>query len=482
MSNPQVTLFSDAEYKGASSSLGVGRYATGFGLKNDSLSSLRIPSSLKVILCEHANFEGRRTVLVRDTPHLDTANDKITSMIVEPAGTPNVIIYTDANYQGWGRELGPGSYNETGIGNDSVTSVIVPAGYRVTLYQDGSYKGSSIELTSDSPELRSFNDRASSIVVDRLVAKAPTLAELNQIIAQVAPRVYLHPSDEYGPSSVEWFLQRATLKKNNGQSSRADSAPLPAGGSDDGVYWLETDSSARGGSLASAVAYVNAKFQDGWLDLQFWFFYPYNGAGSAEVTVVDIEKTIKLDPMGQHGGDWEHVTCRVDPASGEVRALYLAQHSGGIWLSRGDIPRDSDGRIMVYSSRHGHASYSGTGSNLSNSTSEKSLGVVWFRFGLINSTAKGAKTLECHSRYQILRADFLGSQITAPDWSKFCRRWGLHITYKSEDIKNSIKSSLGGIPYADKAANAIWDAVPDEAKEENGPTGPWMKGSWSGKE
>lgn len=482
MSDPQVTLYSDADYKGASSTLGVGRYATGFGLKNDSLSSIRVPSSLKVTLCDDANFGGRRTVVVRDTPNLNSANDKITSIIIEPAGTPNVIIYTDANYQGWGRELGVGSYNDTGIGNDSLTSVIVPAGYRVTLYEDGNYKGNSVVLTSDSPGLDNFNDRASSIIVDRIATKAPTLAELNQLIQQVAPRIYLHPDDEYGPSSVEWFLQRATLKKNDGQSIRASSAPLPAGGSDDGVYWLEGDSSARGGNLGSAVAYVNAKFHDGWLDLQFWFFYPYNGAGSANVTVVDIEKTIKLDPLGQHGGDWEHVTCRVDPISRDVRAMYLAQHSGGVWLGKGDIPRDGDGRIVAYSSRHGHASYSGTGSNLSNSTTEKAAGVVWFRFGLINSTAKSAKTLECNSKYQLLRADFLGDQLTAPDWSRFCRRWGPHITYKSEDVKNSIKSSLGGIPYADKAANAIWDAVPDEAKEENGPTGPWLKGSWSGNE
>ncbi len=66
MSDPQVTIYSDAEYRGSSKTLGIGKYPTGFGLKNDSLSSLKIPSGLKVTLCEHDNFQGRRCILVRD--------------------------------------------------------------------------------------------------------------------------------------------------------------------------------------------------------------------------------------------------------------------------------------------------------------------------------------------------------------------------------------------------------------------------------
>jgi len=137
---------------------------------------------------------------------------------------------------------------------------------------------------------------------------------------------------------------------------------------------------------------------------------------------------------------------------------------------------------VAFSSRHGHASYRDEGSNLSNGTSKRWGSVTWFEFGLINSTDKGSKSLDCGSRYQILHAEFLGSQISVPDWSKYCRRWGPHITYKTSDLKDSIKSSLGNIPYSGDAADAIWDAIPDEAKEENGPTGPWMKGSWSGNE
>lgn len=481
MGDPKVTLYVDSLYRGDSKTLGVGRYATGIGIKNDSLSSIRIPSGLKVTLFEHGNFQGRRCVLVQDTPNLVSANDKISSMIVEPIGTPSVIVYVDADYQGWSMEVPVGSHEVIGIGNDSVSSVIVPPGYRVTLYQDGPFKGSSFELTRSIPNLAHFNERASSIIVDRLPERPPTLDELKQIIQKVGPRIYLHPDDPFRPSSVEWFLQRATLKGADRSSRSAASAPLPAGGSDDGAYWLECSTSARSGDLGSAVAYVNAKYQNGWLDLQFWVFYPYNGAGSARVTVTDIERTINLDPMGRHGGDWEHVTCRVDPATKQLRAMYLAQHSGGAWLSLGDIPMEN-GRPVVFSSRHGHASYRAEGANLSNGTKQEWIGVTWFEFALINSTKKGSVAMDCNTKYQILRADFLADQITAPDWTKYCRRWGPHITYTTGDVKDAIKSSLGDISYADKAVDAIWDALPDELKEENGPTGPWRKGSWSGNE
>ncbi|HZH16966.1 MAG TPA: Vps62-related protein [Archangium sp.] len=481
MSESIVTLYVDSEYRGTSKALGVGRYSSGIGLKNDSLSSLKIPNGLKVTLFEHSDFKGRRSVLVRDTPDLGGVNDEASSMIIERVTSPSVIVYTDSNFRGWSTELPVGSQASSAIGNDKVSSVIVPQGYRVTLYKNASFKGETKELTADAASLGDFNDRTSSIVVDRLSDRTPTFEELNQIIKKVGPRVYFHPDDPFGPSSVEWFLERATLYTRGGSSRSANSAPLPAGGSDDGAYWLQGSRDARGGDLSSAVAYVNAKYQNQWLDIQFWIFYPYNGAGRATVTVAGFGDTLKLDPMGQHGGDWEHVTCRVDPVSQELRAMYLSQHSGGQWVALGDIQLEN-GRPVVYSSRNGHAAYRGEGSNLSNGTSQSWAGVKWFEFGLLNSTAKGSKLLDCGSKYQFLRANFLTDAISVPNWTQYCRRWGPHITYPQSVLMEAILSGLGSIPDVAKVADAIWDAIPGEFKEENGPTGPWMKRSWSGDE
>lgn len=483
MSDPHVTLFSDSNYQGNSHSLTPGSYDGNYGLKNDSLSSVKVPPSLKVLMYKDGGYDGQVCILVRDTPNLGSVNDQISSIQVFVGQTPRVILYSDSYYRGWSQELAPGTYSSLRIGNDALSSLIIPPGYRVTVYQDGGFKGPSLVLTQDTPDLQGWNDKASSIIVDRIDnADAPTLDELNQIIDRVGPRVYFHPDEEFGPSSVEWFLQRATLhKKSDGSSVSTANTPLPTGGGDDHEYWLDIPSSYRGGNLATAVAYVNAKYANNWLDIQFWFFYPYNGAGTAKISVTGFNDTLKLDPAGEHGGDWEHVTCRVDPSSKGLRAMYLAQHNSGTWVSLGDIPMEN-GRPVVYSSRHGHASYRSEGDNQSNGSTLKELGVTWFDFGLVNATKKGSTSLACNTKYQILQAGFLGNQISAPAWTQYCRRWGPQINYSTNDYKDAIRHSLGSIPYADKVVDAIWDAIPDEAKEEDGPTGPWMKANWKGSE
>ena len=160
----QVTLYQDSDYRGTSRSFGVGRYNY-TGISNDSLSSIRVPAGLKVILFEHGNFGGNRCVLVQDTPNMAGANDKISSFVVEELRTPQVIIYSDSDYRGWSVELPVGSYSGLGIGNDRLSSIIVPAGYRVTLYEDGPFKGRSLELNSSRANLGDFNDRATSAIV-----------------------------------------------------------------------------------------------------------------------------------------------------------------------------------------------------------------------------------------------------------------------------------------------------------------------------
>lgn len=481
MANPQVTIYSDANYSGSSKSLGVGSYSrSSLGISNDSLSSLRIPSGLMVTLYENDGFQGRASQLVQDTPHLGGANDMTSSLVIEAITTPVAIFYTDANFSGWSFVRPAGSSDsDVSFNNDRISSVYVPAGMRVTLYEDTGFGGQFVELTESAAHLGDMADETSSIMVDQISQTTPTLSEVTAAIKQYGPRVYFHPDDEYRPSSVDWFLQRATLHCADGSTRAASAGALPAGGSDDHQYWLEcNDSTARAGSLSSAVAYVNAVFKGGWLDIQFWIFYPYNGAGTAAVKIKVSgydEDNLALNPMGQHGGDWEHFTCRIDPVTKKLRSIYLAQHDGGTWTPLGDIPMDA-GRPVVYSSRHGHASYCGTGNNLSSTYTVKQLNTIWFQFGLVNAAQQSSSTLECSSRYQILRIAFLSNQPSPPDWTKYCRRWGPHIEYKTSDYQSAL-SSINGIG---SYLNTVLNKLPDEMKEEDGPTGPWMKGAWNG--
>ncbi|OLE61619.1 MAG: hypothetical protein AUG74_15210 [Bacteroidetes bacterium 13_1_20CM_4_60_6] len=101
-----------------------------------------------------------------------------------------IVIYLHASFAGpsqainvdvrdLGKVQGPctsGQEGETPTWNDCVSSVRVLPGWSATLYEDPNYKGRSVTLTSDAPDLtdlqgpcrnRTFNDCASSLRVAR---------------------------------------------------------------------------------------------------------------------------------------------------------------------------------------------------------------------------------------------------------------------------------------------------------------------------
>lgn len=83
-----------------------------------------------------------------------------------------VTLFNDQNYTGWSASFPVGTYDYNafiarGAVNDQTTSVRVPAGYKVVLYEHGDFTGTTVTLTADTPSLvpLSFNDKASAVVV-----------------------------------------------------------------------------------------------------------------------------------------------------------------------------------------------------------------------------------------------------------------------------------------------------------------------------
>lgn len=170
-----VTFYENANYGGWSVTLGAGSYnyseMLAAGIPNDKLTSLKVPAGFKVTLYEHQNFGGLQKVVTEDTSILSDFNDMTSSIKVETVALPE--FYTDINYQGASVKLSVGSYNHTdlaamGLKNDSLTSVKVPNGYKITLYQDADYKGTLIVLLQDTSYLGDFNDKTSSIKVEKI--------------------------------------------------------------------------------------------------------------------------------------------------------------------------------------------------------------------------------------------------------------------------------------------------------------------------
>ncbi|MCX5308197.1 MULTISPECIES: hypothetical protein [Streptomyces] len=83
------------------------------------------------------------------------------------------VFFSDANHKGKSKALGPGRYVLAEDFNDIISSVRVPAGWTVTLFDGRDFDGERIELTSDAISLDGrINDRTSSILITAAKADA----------------------------------------------------------------------------------------------------------------------------------------------------------------------------------------------------------------------------------------------------------------------------------------------------------------------
>jgi hypothetical protein len=79
-----------------------------------------------------------------------------------------VVVYRDRDFRGGSQSLGPGRYDmgQLTVGNDGISSLQVPDGWTVTLYENEHFQGRSKTFTSDAPHVGDdFDDSTSSLVV-----------------------------------------------------------------------------------------------------------------------------------------------------------------------------------------------------------------------------------------------------------------------------------------------------------------------------
>ncbi|MDE1463345.1 beta/gamma crystallin-related protein [Spartinivicinus poritis] len=185
--NPNlVTAYQHCKFKGYRSSLRPGYYnlqqLRQLGIKNDDISSFSVPRGYEVTLYEHDNFKGRSITLQSSDKCLvnNGFNDKLSSLVVRKVSyswpitsKPPATVYQHCNFDGYGVRLAPGHYNlrqlrGLGIRNDDLSSIRVPYGVSVTLYEHDNFRGRAWRLNSDTSCLvsRGANDQVSSIVVE----------------------------------------------------------------------------------------------------------------------------------------------------------------------------------------------------------------------------------------------------------------------------------------------------------------------------
>ncbi|KAF8403967.1 hypothetical protein HHK36_012075 [Tetracentron sinense] len=310
------------------------------------------------------------------------------------------------------------------------------------------------------------------------LSSMPNLSQIEALVKAYSPWIYLHPDEQYLPSSVSWFFNNGALLVKKGDESKPipidpTGSNLPQGGSNDGTYWLDlpADEGAKEkvkkGDLQSSSAYLHVKPMLGatFTDIAMWVFYPFNGPAKAKVEFINVS----LGKIGEHVGDWEHVTLRISNFTGELWRVYFSEHSGGTWLNASELEFQGGNKVVTYASLHGHAFYPQPGLVLQGNSG----------IGIRNDTAKSKMIMDTGARFVLVSAEYL-DVVVEPPWLNYARKWGPKISY---DIAAELKKVENLLPGKLKSAfESIIKSLPNEVLGEEGPTGPKMKNNWSGDE
>lgn len=164
----KAVVYEHANFGGRSLTLGIGRHDVTKikDLGNDVISSLKVGPGVRVIAYEHAGFGGAARVYSGPVANLSDFNDRISSLVVEPLA---VTLYQHGEYGGNAQSFPLGRHDVTSLklGNDQASSVLVPPGYKVTLYENKGFAGRKKVFLGGASYLGDdFNDIVSSLIVE----------------------------------------------------------------------------------------------------------------------------------------------------------------------------------------------------------------------------------------------------------------------------------------------------------------------------
>lgn len=335
---------------------------------------------------------------------------------------------------------------------------------------------------------------------DNLCADDPFFCEL---LDRYAPKYVFHPNEKFHPSTVAFFLEKASLGYRYSKRSTREILPVGAvsgeiigrqipGDKGDltldevgnhhpsftksrsrGEYYLQAAEPYRDQVLAGMdpkdfdeqlVTYANygylydADTLKGY-QLQYWLFFPNNGS------------------IGFHEGDWEGITVTVDLKGSFIFSTYLAHGIQSSFLSeqiifadsvgneQGDVSQSPDAVFshpVVFISKSTHAAY----------PDEK----VHRRFPLPSDKTKRGAVFNASSRVQLLPNRFMATNDLS--WVQFAGRWGRRRTkwfnspdaapykwkyYKGTSFKHK-KVRGKAMREKGRAVSAIWNRVEFEPR------------------
>ncbi|MFX0137805.1 MAG: hypothetical protein ACFFDN_29460 [Candidatus Hodarchaeota archaeon] len=121
----------------------------------------------------------------------------------------SVIIYEHQNFGGASQILTEGTYNvdDLTIGDDKLSSLRVNYGFKVTLFEHPDFMGDIMIVTSDTPDVGTFNDKTSSIIVETettINIITPEEKTYTEPMSGYYPATWGFENDEIGTVPEEW--------------------------------------------------------------------------------------------------------------------------------------------------------------------------------------------------------------------------------------------------------------------------------------
>ncbi|KFE67525.1 NPP1 family protein [Hyalangium minutum] len=231
-----------------------------------------------------------------------------------------VTIHSDSYYQGLSQTLQVGWYDiwDLTIGNDTLSSLRVPAGYKVTLYSDAYFAGEQRVYTQDTGWVGlDFNDLTSGVRVEQ-IGSSYALAQ------RFAPRLRFDGSGHGYPMAAQTFYD--TIVKT-GSSSRLEN----------------TDASTLGtGQIPTYYQVISCGAQ---VRIKYWWFYGYQAPCDGT--------------SGSHNGDWENVVVTLSEDQSRIAAVTFAMHGKSYTrlANRNGFSLEEGTHPVVYVGKNSHAAF-----------------------------------------------------------------------------------------------------------------------------
>ena len=246
----QVTVYPECQFQGTPVTLEAGEYSqldlARAGIKDNSISSVVVPEGTRVLSFESDRFRGSQLQITTVIACLDDAgfNDRISSLsisspaiglLAEPASVAGVTVYSECNYRGRSATLIPGEYaalslSRAGLADNSISSIKVPQGFEIQLFENDFYRGRSGTLAANSDCLvERFNNVVSSVIVSgQATASEPAMTTA----AVDAPPVLAYSECRYAGDPVQLLpgeYNAADLAKLGFGDNSLASMRVPAG-------------------------------------------------------------------------------------------------------------------------------------------------------------------------------------------------------------------------------------------------------------